>query len=594
MKPISITEFPGGLQNFFWLGQNYHVMTSYPTQGVGNNLDFGGEFVTVPTAVATMAHRDPVVSPGGVVAGGATPAGVAGAVHGAFAAEASTHGAVSHHIHLPVVLTQRTDVFGLGNNYAMYHKRFWGVVDQNHLEPWESLGGAFTSTPAAITWADGRVDLFGVGLDHAMYTKTCADKQWTSDWLNLGGTFTSAATLVTRGPKLLEIFARGADFTLRSNHTDGASWFGWQNLGGALASPPVAVSWGADRTDVFAIFNDGALWHRWWDGEIWNEWETLGGSYIGEPAVASCGPGCLDIILIDAQTRGLRHQSFRNNTWSNPETVSTEIYGVDQKVADSPSIISTEENQLEVFVPTDTNDIWIFSWNGMEWSRKSAMAKFRVPQRYRIAVDTVHVKRARSLNTDTDAAMISVAAGNAAAQITTQWIGDIGGTNSKYAETNLLFIDPVCVDLAEPMTFSYIIVNNGSAPQDKILATLAKAGNSLSLASSASMQTDIAKGIVKFISVKLLGAVAAEVPAIGPILSLVGSWLMDKLTGVIFAKCDGLVAVELRAMMGRDLCILTDNGRKAASFTTTHDGTDSPVGCGANSIYEVSYYIEPL
>jgi len=202
------------------------------------------------------------------------------------------------------------------------------------------------------------------------------------------------------------------------------------------------------------------------------------------------------------------------------------------------------------------------------------------------------------LSTDTDAAMASVAAGNAAAKIKTQWIGEIGGGLLSGApdasQTNLLEFEPVTVDLAEPMSFSYLVVNNGHAPQDKILNALASAGNSLSLAGSSSMQEDIAKGIVNIVSVKILAAITISVPVVGSIVGLLESWLMDKLKDAIFESCDGIVAIELRAMMGRDLFILTDNGRKTVTVTTHHPGTNSPTACGAKSDYEVTWTIKPL
>jgi hypothetical protein len=152
----------------------------------------------------------------------------------------------------------------------------------------------------------------------------------------------------------------------------------------------------------------------------------------------------------------------------------------------------------------------------------------------------------------------------------------------------------VTVDLAEPMSFSYLVVNNGHASEDKILAALANAGNSLSLAGSSSMQEDIAQRIVKFITVKILEEITLAVPVVGSILTQVESWLLGKLTKAAFEKCDGVVAVELRAMMGRDLYIMTGNGRKTVKVTTRHKGTDAARVCGHKSDYEVSWTIKPL
>jgi hypothetical protein len=587
MKPIAATVGAEGRRDFFWLGEGFSMFTSSPVRGLGFNLHFGGLFSSVPAAVAAMARLEPVIDPEpeGTDAGVGDMGGGGSKFLNQRTSVGDMGGGGSG------VLTQRIDLFGLGRDYALYHKRFWGKFDQHDLSSWERFDGVFTSAPAAIAWAGGRVDVLVVGTDHAMYAKTNTGEMWT-EWQRLGGAFTSAATLVSREPRQLDIFARGADFTLRGNHTDGTTWFGWQNHGGRLASPPVAVSWGPRRIDVFAIFTDGALWHRWWDGEIWNEWESLGGSYTGEPAVAAWAPGRLDVFVVGEQDRALHHHWFSNDTWSLPEKLSI---GSEQGLAESPTVISTAPNQLEVFVPTKDKQIRIVKWNGQMWKSGSAGAHFRAPCRYRISVDFVRANTTRAFNADTDAAMISVAAGNVPAKIKTQWIGEIGGLGTgESTQTNLLEIEPVTVDLAEPMSFSYLVVNNGHADQDKILEALAAAGDSLSLAGSSSMQEDIAKGVLKFVEVKILAAVTLSVPVVGSILGKIESWLLGKLTAAVFKSCDGVVAVELRAMMGRDLFILTGNGTQTVTVKTQHPGTGSPTACGANSNYDVTWTIEPL
>jgi hypothetical protein len=592
MKTIAATVGEGGRKDFFWLNQGFEMMASSPVRGLGFNLRFGGIFTSVPVAVASMGR--PRVIATDVIARRAEPEGGTGTRAARVGGAGDTAEREVGGIRLGP-LTQRIDLFGLGLDYAMYHKTLWGSFDQDDLSPWQRLAGVFISAPAAVGWSENRIDVFGVGTDHAMYAKTRIGEKWTAEWLRLGGTFTSAASLVSRGPNRLDLFARGADFTLRGNQTDGTTWFGWQNHGGTLASPPVAVSWGPDRLDVFAIFKDGALWHRWWDGQIWNEWESLGGSYAGEPAVASWAPGRLDVFVLGAADRALHHHWFSDNTWSVPETLNI---GTQQKMAESATVISAAPNHLDIFVPVDDHQIRIVAWDGQGWQQQSSGAQFRAPSRYRMSVDLVKAKTTRAMSTDTDAAMASVAAGNAAARIKTQWIGKMGGGLLSGApdssQTNLLDFEPVTVDLAEPMSFSYLVVNNGHAPQDKILAALANAGTSLSLAGSSSMQEDIAKGIVNIVSVKILAAIAISVPVIGSILGMIESWLMDQLKEAIFESCDGVVAVELRAMIGRDLFMLTDNGRKTVTVTTQHAGTDSPTACGAKSEYEVTWTIKPL
>lgn len=94
---------------------------------------------------------------------------------------------------------QSIDLFAVGRtDYAMYTKTLWGAGNDNR-GAWANLGGIFTSAPAAIVWDAGqgnRIDLFGLGTDHAMFQKTSTGSGWTPTWTRLGGTFSSAASLV--------------------------------------------------------------------------------------------------------------------------------------------------------------------------------------------------------------------------------------------------------------------------------------------------------------------------------------------------------------------------------------------------------------
>ena len=176
----------------------------------------------------------------------------------------------------------------------------------------------------------------------------------------------------------------------------------------------------------------------------------------------------------------------------------------------------------------------------------------------------------------------------------TQWVGKIGGVqNPKETQTNALDFDHVTVDLAEPVSFSYIVVNNGNTDQTKILAALASGSDSLSLASSASLAEQVAKGVVKWVSLKIVGLLAIDVPVIGSALKKIETWLLGKLTDTLFKSCDGLVAVEVRAIMGRDLYMQSGNGTKTLKGSTRHPGSTSPANCGAASDYEVFWTIKP-
>jgi neutral ceramidase len=92
-----------------------------------------------------------------------------------------------------------------------------------------------SNSVAAVSWGANRLDIFGIGLDNAMYHRSWDGSAWLRDW---------------------------------------------ENLGGAFISPPAAVSWGANRLDIIAIGLDNAMYYRAWDGSAWlRDWEGLGGAF---------------------------------------------------------------------------------------------------------------------------------------------------------------------------------------------------------------------------------------------------------------------------------------------------------------------------
>jgi len=51
---------------------------------------------------------------------------------------------------------------------------------------WESLGGQITASPATVSWADGRIDVFARGTDNALWWKHYSSGTW-SGWESIGG-----------------------------------------------------------------------------------------------------------------------------------------------------------------------------------------------------------------------------------------------------------------------------------------------------------------------------------------------------------------------------------------------------------------------
>ena len=92
------------------------------------------------------------------------------------------------------------------------------------------------------------------------------------------------------------------------------------------------------------------------------------------------------------------------------------------------------------------------------------------------------------------------------------------------------------------------------------------------------------------IGITVVEVAGAAAPIIGSLLGILAGWLVSQLNSMINVKCDGTVTVEQVVTMGRDLQMKTIGGHPY-TMTTIHNGTDSPVGCGSNSKYEVTLSI---
>src|SRR6478735_7042918 len=123
MKGIA-AKVIGGQRRLCWLDSGFHMKSSSPVRGFGFNLNFGGIFTSVPAMVFSMARRDAVI----LEPAGAHPASDLGSHSGP-------------RRRTEILLVPRTDIFGLGLDYAMYHRVLWGNYDQDDNSPWLNLGG---------------------------------------------------------------------------------------------------------------------------------------------------------------------------------------------------------------------------------------------------------------------------------------------------------------------------------------------------------------------------------------------------------------------------------------------------------------------
>jgi hypothetical protein len=178
---------------------------------------------------------------------------------------------------------------------------------------WQRLGdGRLTDGPTACLDREGRICLFGRGLDGALYLKRREGDTWLA-WESLGGVIKYAPAPVLTFDGRLAVFAVGADDAIWHLYQDGG-WNAWSTLGGGINAAPAAVVDGSGILWLFGRGLDNGLWERRYDLE-WTPWSSLGGGLDGGPVAAAdrSGRKCVRVVGTDGATI---HERIGITHWS--------------------------------------------------------------------------------------------------------------------------------------------------------------------------------------------------------------------------------------------------------------------------------------
>jgi hypothetical protein len=140
----------------------------------------------------------------------------------------------------------RLDIFGLGVDNDMFHKWWdpaWTAPDGTHWGPsqtgWEWRAGTFNSPPAVVSWGPNRLDVFGLGIYNDMYHQWWDGANWgpsptdPTRWESLGGIFSSPPAAVSWGFGRLDLFGLGVANIMFHKWWDPA----WQSSDGTNWGP---------------------------------------------------------------------------------------------------------------------------------------------------------------------------------------------------------------------------------------------------------------------------------------------------------------------------------------------------------------------
>jgi hypothetical protein len=242
----------------------------------------------------------------------------------------------------------RLEVYIVGSDEHLYHRwqtapnsSVWSVwTEGNFTTNWNSLGGQFSlrGRPAVAKNADGRLEVFMVWLDRRLYTTSqnvandSTRNAWTS-WNVLGGEqWPDDPVVAQNADGRLEVFLVGLDRRLYhrwQTAPNSSTWSeAWTSLGGQWSHRRrPAVAQNADgRLEVFVVGSDKQLHHRWQttpnSSSQWSEiWTVLGGEHwppSSDPGIGRNADGRLEIFLVgsDKQLYHRRQTAPNSSTWS--------------------------------------------------------------------------------------------------------------------------------------------------------------------------------------------------------------------------------------------------------------------------------------
>jgi hypothetical protein len=192
---------------------------------------------------------------------------------------------------------------------------------------------------------------------------------------------------------------------------------------------------------------------------------------------------------------------------------------------------------------------------------------------YKFTLKSFKITDTRSVHEDTDYVSISVAVGQ---NPPVTQVKSMGNLNNGTFPVNLV-IDNIAADANQAVAFAYTIVNSGY-DKNSIEQALKQA------VAAAATKAAVAGGTAA--GTALGGPVGGDIG--GVVGSQAGGWLVGKLVNIIFANCDGTVAAGDHVYSGAELAAQTAGG-KVISATDKNPGTDSPTGCGSNSMYYVNW-----
>lgn len=255
---------------------------------------------------------------------------------------------------------QRAARDALGRMVAVWRRPsdgrvFHRVLASTGWGAWTELagGGILVEEPVVARNQNGRLVVFGIGSDRALYIQSqTSDTAWSGVWVKLGGSFASHVAVGQNADGRLEAFGRGTNNGLwRTNQTavNGTGWTAPVNMGGVLTSDPAVARDAAGLLNVFLVGTEGRFFRiQQLNGQWTTFLETTGLKVSSAPSVARRSDGRLIVFARSQSNNELVRQEQGSTTAGSGYSGWTAMGGV---LTSAPNAIYNETTRLvEVFV----------------------------------------------------------------------------------------------------------------------------------------------------------------------------------------------------------------------------------------------------
>ncbi|KAK8050909.1 hypothetical protein PG993_002294 [Apiospora rasikravindrae] len=267
----------------------------------------------------------------------------------------------------------RVDLFGVADDKSIWHKFYTGH-DWQPADKFEYLPSHSKGCPSVSSWGEARLDVVWIDADDGAVRHKYLDHGfWGPSWPgahSLGGHEHDIQALASTswGENRLDIVGRTRNGSYVHKAWTGHGWFPageeWEDFGGDEG-----------RLDIVGHAANASLMHRYYQshphehgsGGAWSEWEDLGGAgFIGNPVATSWGPDRMDFWAIDS-SEGALHHLFWDGKGYQPSPDKWENLG--GEFTDTPRVVHWKPDHADIVgKQLEDGRLYVKNFDGGQWN----------------------------------------------------------------------------------------------------------------------------------------------------------------------------------------------------------------------------------